>query len=164
MTSKCSQQLSDRSVVWNSVGDGFDAYKAVASLSVSTELATQIHFGLFEVLLLVQAVLAGLPDIEQRIWNRRPISGKHEACYHNWLASSILADGGPHWQFRGTCPVEWAKDRALGCTIRQAMIDGVDQHRYTCDIGEQNKLLALLVAHMTGAGQKLNSRCPFVLG
>ena len=44
------------------------------------------------------------------------------------------------------------------------MIDSVDQHRYSGDVGEQNKLLALVVAHLTRSGQELNTQCPFFLG
>ena len=44
------------------------------------------------------------------------------------------------------------------------MIDGIDQHRYSTDVGEQDEFLALLVAHVTRPGQELDPQCPFFLG
>ena len=73
VTAQRAQQLPNRSVVWYSVGNGFDTHKAVVSLAVGAELATQIHLGLFRVLLFIQPVLVRLPDIEQSIRNGCPI-------------------------------------------------------------------------------------------
>src|SRR6266568_839199 len=122
MTPKRSEQLPHRPVVWDGVGDGLDAHKAVASLAVRTELAAQIHVGLLRVLLLVQSVLIGLPDIEQRTRNGGSIGGEHPPRHDGWLAPAILADAGPHGQLRSSFAVEGAEDRALGCLIRQAMV------------------------------------------
>ncbi len=87
MTPQGAQQLPHRSIVWDGVGDGLDPHKAVASFTVAAELAAQIHIRLLRVLLLIQAVLVGLPHIEQRIWNRAPVGGKHSPHHHNWFAA-----------------------------------------------------------------------------
>ena len=44
------------------------------------------------------------------------------------------------------------------------MIDSIDQHCDPCNIREQDKLLALIVAHVTGPGQELDTLRPFFLG
>src|SRR5713101_6014712 len=164
MTPKCSEQLPNRSIVWYSVGDGFDSHKAVASLAVGAELAAQIHLGLLGVLLLVQPVFVCLPDIEQSTGNGCPSGGKHAPRHDHRLAPTIFADGSPHGQLCCAFPVERAEDRALGCPTRQAMIDGIDQHRDPGNVGEQDELLAPLIAHVTSSGQELNPQCPFFLG
>src|SRR5436305_10077062 len=105
VTAQCAQQLPNRSVVWYSVGNGFDTHKAIASLAVGAELATQIHLGLFRVLLLIQPVIVRLPDIEQSIRNGCLIGRKHAPRHNDWLAPAILAAGSPHCQFRRTSAV-----------------------------------------------------------
>src|SRR6185437_6137690 len=119
--------------------DRFDSHKIEASLAIGAELTTQIHIGLFGVLLLIQAIFVGFPDIEQRAWNRRAIGGKYTSHHDSRVALAILADCCPQWHFWCTFAVEWPEDRTLGCAVRQAMIDGINQHRGTGDIGEQNK-------------------------
>ncbi len=156
--------MPNRPVIWYGIGDGFDTRKAVAPFTISPKLAAQIHIGLLRVLLLVQTVLVSLPDIEQSARNGCPLRGKYPSRHDDRLAAAILADGCSHWQFLRAFPVERAKNCALGCPIRHAMIDSVDQHRYAGNIGEQNKLLALLIAHLAGSGQELNRQCPFFLG
>src|SRR5260221_12595648 len=115
-------------------------------------------------LLLVQSVLIGLPNIEQRVGNRCTVSGKHSSSYHNRFAPIILADGCACWQLWRPFPVKWAEDCALGCSIRRAMIDGIDQHCDPRDIAERIKLLAFIVAHLTCSGQELNPQRPLFLG
>src|SRR6266699_3882656 len=73
MTPKRAEHLPNGSIVCYGVGDGFDSHKAVASLAVGAELAAQIHLGLLGVLLLVQPVFVGLPDVEQGTSNGCPI-------------------------------------------------------------------------------------------
>ncbi len=44
------------------------------------------------------------------------------------------------------------------------MIDSIDQHRNPGNVGEQDELLALLIAHVTSSGQEFNPQRPFFLG
>src|SRR5947209_11760939 len=160
VTAQCAQQLPNRSVVWYSVGNGFDTHKAVASLAVGAELATQIHLGLFRVLLLIQPVLVRLPDIEQSIRNRCPISRKHAPRHNDWLTPAIFADGCPHCQLRRTLAVERAEDRALSCIVWQAVIVSIYHHHNLTDVVDIDKLRALIVAHVTHPVKKLDTQSP----
>src|SRR5579883_1061654 len=163
VTRQRSQQLSDRPIGGNRVGDGFDAHEAVAPLLIGAEFAAQIHIGLVGVLLLVQTVLVSLPDIEQRARDRRSIGGEHAPTHNDWLPALVLANAGSRRQLRRTLAIEWAKDRALGGPARLAVVDRIDKHRYTGHVREQNKFLAFLVAHLTGPGQELNAQIPLFL-
>jgi hypothetical protein len=44
------------------------------------------------------------------------------------------------------------------------MVDSIDQHCDPGDLEEQDKLLALVIAHVTGSGQELNALHPLFLG
>jgi hypothetical protein len=44
------------------------------------------------------------------------------------------------------------------------MIDGIYEHRHAQRIGEENKLLAFLVAHLARSGQELDTQLPLFLG
>ena len=54
--------------------------------------------------------------------------------------------------------------RGLGRRPGTAVIDRIDQHRHAEHIGEQDELLALVVALLPGGGEELDRFEPFLLG
>jgi len=60
--------------------------------------------------------------------------------------------------------MERAFDRARRRAVLLSMIDCVDQHAHTEYIRHQNEFLALVVAHLAGAGEEIDGRGPFGRG
>ena len=59
---------------------------------------------------------------------------------------------------------ERAEHRGLGRAFRHRMVDRIDQHGDAERVRQQDEFLALVVAHVAGAGQELDAVFPFLLG
>src|SRR5690242_8798936 len=135
MATQGTQELPYRTIVGNGIGDRLDTDEMEKALAVGAELAAQIHVALGRILLLIQTVLVGFPDIQQGMGDGRAVERVDMSADHSWLTSAVEVNRGTRRQFARACAIKGAKDCALGDTLLGAVVDGIYQHTCAGHIG-----------------------------
>src|SRR5262249_11879903 len=137
--------------------------ESVVALGVGLELPPQIALGLNARLLhIVEAILAGLPDVEHGTGERAAAGSRHPAVHHAGLALAVLGDAGTQGKDRCAGDMERSEYGRLRGAVLRPMIDRLDQHRDSHRIGQEDPFLAPAVADLTGAREEVDRGHPFV--
>src|ERR1022692_3301561 len=125
---------------------------------VGAEIAAHVHRLAIAFLQVVQPSLAGLPDLDQRIRNRRAMDVGDLTMHDELLLRRLLHDLRPQRQFRRAFAVEWAEQAALRTKLlRLAIVQRVDHGADAKHIGQQDELLPDWGARLTDRGQDLEA-------
>lgn len=163
MAAEGAEQLAHGAVVRNRVAGRLDRHERVAAVGVGAEAAAQVHVGLGGVLLFVEAVSVGLPHVQYGAGNRRALGGQDPARHDDGLAAAVAADGGAGGQLWCAGAIEGGQQGGLGSAIVGAVIDGVHQDADPERVGQQDELLAAVVAHLADACEELDGLQPLRL-
>ncbi len=110
------QQFSCRSVVRYRIACGTEAVDAVFAISIGDEAAAEVHVYLFRVLLLVESVGGGVPDVELGAGDGEPCAGGNDAAGEVGMfrfgagRREVMDYGAVHGEDGGVGTPEWAED------------------------------------------------------
>ena len=160
-----TQHPADRPVGRDRVVDRPHGANEIQALRVGVEFAAHVQSAQALVLRIVKTIRLRLPDIEQRAFDRVAVEIEHPAADQGRCPGLVKSgDVATRRQLGRAEPVERAKHRRLGGTIRFAVADQVDDHRDPERVREQDEFLPLVAAHPTGFGQDLDRLEPLRLG
>ena len=120
-------------------------------------LRVRLHVGLLHV---VEALVVGLPDIDLRARQRAAVRVEDATGHQARLALAVQRDQGAELAGRRLDDVEWTQHGRLRRTADAAVVDRLDQHRDTQDVGEQDQLLSLAGAPSPGIGEEIDGSLP----
>ncbi len=159
------QHLADRAVMRDRIGRRLDRPEMEAAVGVGVEARAHREIAdVVELLHVVIAVIVGMPDVHDRARKRLSVDGRDRAGDQHRIAFHRAGDVGAAVLLRRGLDEERAEHRGLGRAFRHRMVDRVDQHGDAERVGQQDELLALVVAHVPGAGQEIDAVFPFLLG
>ena len=146
-----AQHLADRTVVGDRVVDRAHGAEPVAALRRRSEQAPQVHALLPVVLDVVEAVRAHLPHVERGAGDRLAVEVRDRAPHDERLTVVVDDDRARRVLRRSPVDVERAEHRRLGGAVGCVVVDHLDQHRHAERVGEEDELLAHVVALLPDA-------------
>ncbi len=155
--------LADRAIHRDGISKRTHGAEMVAALRVGAEVRAQVHH-LCRILRLqvIQAVLAGLPHLHQRIGDRFAVVVGDAAVHHDLRHRRIRHDAGAERQLRRALAIERAEQAALRAKLaRLLVVHRVDQRADAQHVGEQDELLAEWRACLADRGEELDAGQPF---
>ena len=157
-----AQQLAYRAIVGHAVELRLVGLERIAALGVGEHATAQLELG-FRILDVVDAVGARLPDIQRRAGNRLAVDRQHAAGDPGGLAldGGALGEVGAVFEIRRAVHEERPEHRRFGRPGRRLVVERDHHHRQAEDVGEQDELLALVVALLADGGEELDAFEPF---
>lgn len=164
MASQVSKKLTDRAVITDGVGHGFDPREPVAPIRAGGEdtviVVARLDVGLLDV---VKTVLAVGPNVDLRPFDWRTVKITDDALKQARLAPTMRGDVGSHRAARRIIHMERSQHRILGRARGPSIVDRVDKHRDVQNVRQKNVFLPAVAADLTGLGQEIDRRARFIL-
>src|SRR5215218_5190191 len=159
------QEPAHRAVGGDRVGARGDRAEPEAAVAVAGEKAPAVPLRLGAGLLdVVEAVVVGLPDVDQGAGQGGAVQGADLAGDHAGLAGGDQVDGVAQLAAGRGDHVERPEHGRVGRHRRRPVVDGVDQHGHPEHVREQDELLAGVVALLPGGGQEPDGPLPLLEG
>ncbi len=159
------QHFPDRTVGRNLIRHRPRGFHQIAAVLIRMKLAAHVHSLERGILHIVQAVRGGLPDVEFSPFDRIAVQIEHASVAITNFTAAIRANNAVAICFlRRAFAMKRAKHGRFGSARRFAITNKVGHHGDAHGVGEEDKLLAAVVAHVAGLGEEIDSLPPFCLG
>src|SRR5262249_60446827 len=104
-----------------------------------------------------------LPAVARRARQWLAVGRPHPTVNQDRLTGSVAGDALPQGEFRRTAAIERPEQARFGRLPAPApVLHDINQRAESEGVGEQDKLLALLVSHVAGRGEEIDPRFPFL--
>lgn len=128
------QQLPNRPIMRNRVGNGRDRLEPEHSLVIRSHDASTIRPIPPRILHIIMARRIRLPNIDLHVLHGLPVGIFHRADDEEGLAGGVVGNAGPRGKGLGVVRVEWAQHGAFGAVGGFGVVDGVDEDGEAEDI------------------------------
>ena len=158
------EHVAHRAVGRDRVGLGLHGPEPVAAVVVRVQVPAAARLVEVFVLDVVEAVLVGLPDVEQRAGDRLAVGRAHRAAHEARRAGRAVGEVVAVLEGGRALDEEGAEDGRLGGAGRAAVVHAHHEHRQPEGVGGEDELLALVVGDVAGAREEVDGGEPLLLG
>src|SRR5215831_7313574 len=161
-----AQQFADRTVDRNRIAGRLDAAEADMTVGIGPELATQVHVGLYRVLIFVKAFRRGLPDVDLGARDRFAVHiAKPGVDKQRRTRSWRTHDRATIWRARRIHAPKRAEKIGVGFGLATiAVVKETDQTRKAKRAGHQHSFIMGLVGMLPQGDDVADRRLKFLLG